>query len=195
MEKIGYIKKNELVLNNGINHISQLHNTTIRYGYRSCIEERLDVIQPVCAGVILTQDEKILTFKKHAKATSQNSPERNKTLLYIGGHIDLEDSQQTNEQTFINGLKREIIEELGIEISDKAISQPVVTYTPSTDKSAKHFGIIYPVFIEKATDFNFSDGNCQFVSIDALANIQGLEGWSQLILSMLLRNKTLEIID
>ena len=193
MEKIGYIKKCDLTLNDGINNISMLRNTPIRYGYRTYIETRTDVIQPVCAGVILTQNDKILTFKKHSKKTSLNSPERDKTLLYIGGHIDLEDSEQTNEQTFINGLKREITEELGIQINDNAIAQPVVTYTPSTDKSARHFGVIYPVILEKVIDLDFADGTCQFVDIDALSKMPEFEGWSRLILEILQNNKSLEI--
>ncbi len=193
MEKIGYIKKCDLTLKDGINHISQLNNSTILYGYRNCIEQRNDVIQPVCAGVILTQDNQILTFRKHPNTTSENSPEKNKTLLYIGGHIDLEDSEQTNDATFINGLKREIIEELGIEINDTAISQPVITYTPSTEKSARHFGVIYPVFIEKTIDLDFSDGTCQFISLDRLEQLPNLEGWSKLILPVLLKNKEMEV--
>jgi predicted NUDIX family phosphoesterase len=193
MEKIGYIKKSDLILRDGINPISTLDNTNIQYGFRNLIEERLDVIQPVCAGVILTQDNKILTFKKHKKATSKNSPERDKTLLYIGGHLDLEDSEESTHATLVNGLKREIIEELGLEIKDTAISKPIITYTPSTDKSARHFGIIYPITIEKAIDLNFSDGTCEFISLEDLANTPNLGGWSKLIVNLLIRNKNFEM--
>ena len=193
MEKIGYIKKSDLALRNGINKISQLNNTPIQYGYRNIIEERQDVVQPVCAGVILTKDRQILTFKKHKKALSQNSPEKDKTLLYIGGHIDLEDSEETNEATFVNGVKREILEELGLEINDTAIAHPMLTYTPTSEKSAKHLGIIYPIVIEKAIELEFADGECQFISIDELASLPNIGEWSQLILAILLKDNEMEI--
>ena len=37
--------------------------------------------------IYITQNDKILTFKKHSKKTSLNSPERDKTLLYIGSEV------------------------------------------------------------------------------------------------------------
>lgn len=193
MEKIGYIKKSDLTLNNGINQISLLDDTPIQYGYRNIIEERQDVVQPVCAGVILTQDRQILTFKKHKKALSQYSPEKDKTLLYVGGHIDLEDSEQTNEATFVNGVKREILEELGLEINDNAIAKPMLTYTPYTEKSAKHIGVIYPIVIEKAIELEFADGECQFISIDELASLPNMGEWSKLIMAILLKDMSMEI--
>jgi len=63
----------------------------------------------------------------------------------------------------------------------KDIFNPIVTYT-SSDKSAKHLGVIFPVIIESSLNASFSDGKCKFVNIDSLKNIDSFESWSEIIL-------------
>ena len=148
-EMIGYIDKNKISFENGLNSFDKIENEKFEFGNRSLVEENSSVIQPICAGVIITKDNKILTINKHSKATSEKSPERNKTLLYIGGHLDALDIDDSNIQTFVNGMKREILEELGFVVNDENIINPMITYTPITERSSRHFGIIFPIIIEK----------------------------------------------
>ena len=187
MEKIGYIHKNNLAFTNGLNSIDILKETEIHYGFRDIVEEQNDIIQPICAGVIITKDNRILSINKTSKSTSNNSPEKNKTLLYIGGHLDISDTSNSNIQTFINGMKREISEELGLEIKDDEIKNPILTYTPISEKSTKHLGVIFLIIIQNEFNLSFTDGNCKFIDISSVYKITNLESWSEIILK--------EIID
>ena len=187
MEKIGYINKGNLNLTSGLNSIDRLKNVKVQYGYRDIVEDRIDVIQPVCAAVIITKDNKILTINKNSKSTGKISPEKNKTLLYVGGHLDSSDESTSNMETFTNGMKREITEELGLEVKTFEVNSPILTYTPISEKSAKHLGIIFPIFIEKSFDTTFTDGKCKFVDIDSLNNITNFESWSEIILNEIVR--------
>ena len=181
MEKIGYIDKSNLILTSGLNSIDRLKDIEIQYGYRDIIEDRIDVVQPVCAGVIITKDNQILIINKSSKSTGKISPEKNKTLLYIGGHLDICDNSNSNIQSFTHGMKREIIEEIELTIQDSQICTPIVVYTPTNEKSERHLGIIFPVFIENSFDTAFTDGKCKFISIDNLNKIKNFESWSNII--------------
>ena len=187
MEKIGYIDKDNLNLTSGLNSIDRLKDIEIQYGYRDIVEDRIDVVQPICAGVIITKDNQILIINKNSKSTGKTSPEKNKTLLYVGGHLDVFDMSNSNIQTFTNGMKREILEELGLEVKDVETNNPILTYTPISEKSAKHLGIIFPIVIEKSFDTTFTDGKCKFVDIDSLNNITNFESWSEIILNEIAR--------
>lgn len=192
MEIIGYIEKDTFKDKDGFNSIETLQNYTVKYGYRPALEERDDVIQPICAGVILTQDHQVLIVNKSKASTGKNSPEKNKTLLYIGGHLDVSDDAQSNLQTFVQGMKRELLEETGLEIKDSNIFKPILTYTPISEKSARHLGIIFPVIIPKAFDTNFTDGKCKFVDIDSLKLINNFESWSEIILQEIIHKLDLK---
>lgn len=187
MEKIGYIDKNRLALKNGLNSIEILKDIEIQYGYRDIVEDRIDVVQPVCAGVIITKNNKVLIINKNSKSTGKVSPEKDKTLLYVGGHLDISDISNSNISTLKNGMKREILEELGLEAIDIDINEPIVTYTPTSEKSSKHLGVIFPIVIEKSFDTTFTDGKCKFVDIDSLDNITNFEPWSEIILNEIIR--------
>lgn len=165
MEKIGYINKSCLFLKNGLNLIEKLKDVEIQYGYRDIVEKRGDIVQPVCAGVIITKDNKILIVNKSAKLTGKKSPEKDKTLLYVGGHLDISDIANSNMITFANGMKREILEETGHNVKDLEINEPILIYTPKTANSAKHLGAVFPLMIEKTFDITFTDGKCKFVDL------------------------------
>ena len=187
MEKIGYIYKNNLVLAYGLNSIDRLKNIEIKYGYRDIVEERNDVIQPICSGVIITKDNKILIVNKNKKSIGVKSPEKGKTLLFVGGHLDISDSSNTNLQTFVNGMKREIVEEIGLKVKDIEISKPILIYTPTSEKSAKHLGIIFPIIIQNSIDVTFTEGQCKFVDVDSLDKITNFESWSEIVLNKIIR--------
>ncbi|MBO5394309.1 MAG: hypothetical protein J6A28_00170 [Clostridia bacterium] len=184
MEKIGYIDKSKLALLSGLNSSSQLNDVELKYENRDIIEQRNDVVQPICAGVMMTKDNKILVVNKKAKATGEKSPEKGKSLLYIGGHLDIADRAEANFQTFSLGMRREIEEEMGFALTNEnaSLKSPIVLYTPLTEKSARHLGVIFPVIIERSFDTTFTDGKCKFVDINVLSEIDNFEAWSEIIL-------------
>ena len=189
MEKIGYINKSEIHLTHGVNSIESIL-AEIQFGEREIVEEYSHVVQPVCAGAIITKTGKVLVVNKTAKSTGKISPEKNKTLLYVGGHLDSEDYTGCTYETLVHGMRREILEELGFKVKMEEIGKPIVTYTPTSEKSAKHMGIIFPVIIEKEFDTNFTDGKCRFFKIEELKSIKNFESWSEIILDeIILKNE------
>ena len=185
MEKIGYIKKDNINFNLGLNSIFDCNNC-IEFGNRFLVEHRTDVVQFICAGVIMTKDNKILVVRKRVGETSKDSPERNKALLFVGGHLDSSDMDKTTMQTFKNGMKREVFEELGVIFKDEQIGNPVITYTPTSIKDSKHMGIMFPIIINKPFNAEFSDGKCKFVDIAELNKINNFEPWSEILLKRVL---------
>ena len=182
MEKIGYFEKRFANLQEGLNPYDKLEKIKINFDDRNTVEERNDVIQLVCAGVILTKNNQVMVINKTKNVTGNTSPEKNKTLLYVGGHLDILDFSKSNLETFTNGMKREILEELSLTIENSNIKFPIITYTPFNEKSAKHIGVIFPVVIDSPFETTFTDGKCHFVEISKLTNIKNFESWSQIIL-------------
>ena len=184
MENVGYIEKNNLKLGFGKNDINDIIGD-IKFGCRDEVEQRADVIQLICAGVIFT-DKEILTLKKSKKQTGNNSSEQGKTLLYVGGHLDEIDNVNNFVNTLKNGMKREIFEELDYSVDERFVGSPLVVYTPINDKSKRHLGVIFPIKINDIFNADFIDGKCKFIEIGEVENINNLEEWSKIILKELI---------
>ena len=189
MEKIGFISKENLILDTGINLIDKLLDVNISYDDRDLVEKRNDLLQPVCAAFMTTKNGKVFALNKYDKVAGERSPELGKTLLYIGGHLDESDETTFNIEIFKNGMKREILEELNYMLDEKNIYEPLVVYTPNTEKSSRHFGIIFKVMLEHELDLICTDGVCRFVDIDELKNIENIDSWSQLIIENIFKEK------
>jgi predicted NUDIX family phosphoesterase len=145
IEKIGYLphvfsKK----LKYGINKIDLLDNQEIFFDNRDKVEAR-DFIQPIAIVVITnTKRTKALVVKKGVKRTSVDSPERDKLLVYIGGHIRLEDMRESTMSTLKQTLHREIQEEIGESITIGE-NNPFLIYTPDNAISRKHLAVCFIV--------------------------------------------------
>ncbi len=151
-EKVGYIHKSVTKsLSEGINNWSTIADRTLNYEKRSIVE-LADSIQPVPIAVFTNNERtKILVLKKNLKRVSKDSPEKDKVLVYAGGHIRLEDQHISGNDRFIdvirNTLSREIQEELGESITVN--SEPFLIYTPSyNERSAKHVAVCFIVTME-----------------------------------------------
>ena len=188
MEKIGYIKFDKTNLRYGINGFSQLMGS-INYNFRDLVEEMTDVVQPIPSAMIFTKNGKILAIEKTAKSTGEKSPEKGKTLLYVGGHLDEADKATDNLTIFKNTMLREIYEkdELGKDLSNAKIGNPVVVYTPISEKSKKHVGIIFPIELEK--EFEITSNNemktIKFIELSRVNDLPNLEDWSKIAFEFL----------
>ena len=193
MELIGYFYKKQLPLLTNDNPTTNLEDINLYFDNRDIVELRDETVQPICAAVILTKDRHILVMKKSNHSAGNLSPEKNKSLLYLGGHLDINDLKYTNLDTFANGMMREVAEETNLEINHNQIRKPIICYSPLTEKSAKHIGIIFPVVLEKCVDISFSDGTCKFIHFTEIDKINNLEPWSKIILENILpsHNKSL----
>lgn len=147
IEKIGYfdnaIKTN---LNIGITPITTIEKVPLKFGNRDKVEAS-DSIQPISVAVVTNKKrDKVLVVKKSSQRTPTDSPESNKLLLYVGGHVRSEDEKdgKTTIETIKKALKRELHEEIGESLSIKD-DDSFLIYTPESAKSKKHLAVCYVI--------------------------------------------------
>jgi predicted NUDIX family phosphoesterase len=217
VEKIGYFEDGlKKRLAPGWSAPSVLARPKLLFGNRNKVEAD-NKIQPIPIAVITNPARtKVLVTKKSVKRTSKESPERNRLLLWIGGHVRLEDKKvdagkhnglPSNLDTFERTLHREIKEEIGESLSARG-QLPFLIYTPTTLVSKRHFGVCYVIemdledkkfklvsdeFVEKK---GTSESGHVFDISKILSKSDQLEEWSILILEhvfgkKILRDRTL----
>ena len=138
---------------------------------------------------------KILAVKKKDSSVSRFSPEKNKLLLYIGGHIRLEDKSSNNPfDTFRRCLQREIEEEIGESLTLKKNKPDFLIYDMENPKSKKHLAVCYVItldlenktFSPTAEEFILKKGKSKsgrILKLNELRNlIPEMESWSKYIL-------------
>lgn len=142
-EKIGYIPMEVL---QDKNLLSSLKETKLLFGNRSEVEKDSKAVQPIPIAVITNKSrDKLLVVKKNAKKTDKSSPEKDKLLGYIGGHVRYEDNVKDDFfKTIQNALHREIQEEINESISICA-TDPILIYTDDNERSRRHLAICYIV--------------------------------------------------
>ncbi|WP_026704424.1 NUDIX hydrolase [Flavobacterium soli] len=156
-EDIGYLPQ-ELAnrLKEGVNDFSVLSAEILQFNDRDSVE-KTNNIQPIPIAVITNEDKsKVLIVKKSEKKAEKGSPERNRYLLYMGGHIRQEDKHNDENSlldVFKNTLNREIFEEIGESIYPKEIN-PFLIYNSDNPKSKKHLAICFTI---KLKDFEFKN--------------------------------------
>lgn len=158
MERIGYFDKidslmkiinsKQLISHNEINNVIPHLN----FDLRDAVENNSDYIQPIPIAVITNmQKNKILVIKKNKASASDNSPEKGKLLLYVGGHSRSEDIIKINSEDFLSvcktTLKREIKEEIGISVALNNLS-PNYIYTPTSEKSKNHLAVCFLITLD-----------------------------------------------
>ena len=203
MERIGYFEKNEklneVLLSQKVFDDNRLEKvlSTIKFDLRNKVEENFDFLQPIPIAIITNKKKnKILVIKKNKNEVSASSPERDKILLYIGGHSRYEDTTEVTSHDFISicksTLKREIKEEIGISIALNGI-QPFYIYTPTNERSAKHLAVCFFVPIDEegiklrldSNELILNKGKSKsgkFLTVDEICQEPELEQWSKMIL-------------
>jgi predicted NUDIX family phosphoesterase len=217
-EKIGYIN-NRITqeLNVGINDSKILTEYQLDFASRDKVEDSNNV-QPVAIAVITNkQRNKVFVVKKNLKRLDKKnpkkSPEFNRYLLYIGGHIRQEDKVEDHStclDTIKRALHREIDEEIGESVFPRE-TKPFLIYTPDNAKSKKHLAVCFVIEMD-FTNKNFklrtdefkkksrTSLNGKIVSIDDIVDIDGaLEPWSVQILKHVFnkdfKRKQLDLFD
>ncbi|MDL2236417.1 hypothetical protein LJC56_01080 [Christensenellaceae bacterium OttesenSCG-928-K19] len=153
MERIGYIAftpslKNQL-LTKAVHTYNEIKSciSDIKFDFRSDIENNGSALQFIPILVLTNSAKnKILTVKKSPKAITADSPEKDKLLIYVGGHSRNEDATQKDSKNFLavcrTTLGREMKEEIGIRLSLDDII-PFAIYTPTSSKSKQHIAICF----------------------------------------------------
>lgn len=156
-EDIGYLPS-ELAnkLNEGVNDFSVLENESLLFVDRDSVENTSN-IQPIPIAVITNEDKsKVLIVRKSEKKAEKGSPERNRYLLYTGGHIRKEDKYEENSSLldiFKNTLHREIFEEIGESIYPRD-TEPFLIYNSDNPKSKKHLAVCFIIILK---DFEYKN--------------------------------------
>lgn len=203
MERIGYFelsdnKKNFLTTKNIFSHEEmEMLRLDIKFDLRKRVECDANLIQPIPVAVITNKERnKILAIKKNKNAVSNDSPEKDKLLLYIGGHSRYEDMTEITSQDILSvcrsTLKREIKEEIGISIALNDI-EPIYIYSNDNDRSKKHLAVCFIVPIdEEGVKFRLDSQELvlnkgksksgRFLTLEELKKEQEFERWSEIIL-------------
>jgi predicted NUDIX family phosphoesterase/thymidylate kinase len=204
MERIGYLTPTDTNLSYLQQHrflkCQQFEFETIfgsiEFDMRSSVESNPSLLQPVPIAVITDKEKQyVLTVKKRKNAVSEDSPEKDKILLYVGGHSRAEDLTDINSKDLLSvcryTLHREVKEELGISISFDEI-EPYIIYTPDIPKSKQHVAICFIVERDDIDELKFridekelilnrgtsKSGTFQSVSELFQEESQNLEPWS-----------------
>jgi predicted NUDIX family phosphoesterase len=217
-EKIGFVSRNIVrQLKYGINDCAILSKYKLAFLSRDNVEES-DNIQPIAIAVITNRErDKVFVVRKNPrrldKKNPKRSPEFNRYLLYIGGHIRQEDQSEDHSNcldTIKRTLHREIDEEIGESIFPKEIT-PFLIYTPDNAKSKRHLAVTFVIEMDfenknfklRSDEFKKRSKrslNGKIVSVDDLVNIDGtLESWSIQILKYVFnrdfKRKQLDLFD
>ncbi|MBP5591540.1 hypothetical protein J6Y50_06795 [bacterium] len=206
MERIGYFPKNEeikdIFADKNVISFSEIKDKipNISFDFRDIIEKNNEFIQPISVAIFLSKNkDKILVIKKNKNATSPDSPEKGKDLIYIGGHSRLEDKTGSNTNDFLSickaTLKREINEEIGISIALDRVN-PVCLYTKSDDKSKQHMAICFILNIDEEIKLRLdpqelvqakgTSKSGKFIPINEIT-MDSLEDWSRTIIRDVLK--------
>lgn len=150
-EKIGFVPRRALDESLApvfrYNAIKGALNNNLLFDYRDKVEKNDDLVQFIPVAVFKDKSSyRFLTGRKALKAVSRNSPERNKTLLYFGGHVREEDGGLFHHPAAIEIMKqcmyREVKEEIGVDI-DAPDDNPFCVWVRDGSKSEKHIAIVF----------------------------------------------------
>lgn len=182
--------------------------------------EKMEYLHPIPIAVITNKERsKVLVLKKDSKSLSEHSPEKDRLLLYSGGHVRKEDSvldESKNgniicDNAMRKALSREIYEELNESITFND-SLPFTIYTPDVKGSSKHVAICYIAEVDM-DNMKFNPSSYEHVkkkgtsksgkifSIDELESFYNdFEDWSKLIIKHVFKrhfrtNTLLDFLD
>jgi len=192
-EQIGFIKWDEKSFDAfyGRFYDDFLESTKIYFGDRKKVEKEVD-FQPIACAVLLDETgEKVFVTKKSENSLDENSPERDKYLLWIGGHIRDDDIGNAYSSLDIikNALHREVKEEVGIDI--KINDEYSFIYTPTNPKSKQHIAVLFMIKVNEFIKFREDNlellpkyGNSKYGKFHAIAELDQIfkkddfEEWS-----------------
>lgn len=210
-ERIGYLSCSNLdeKLPITFSYASSIQNNlSLEFDVRSKVESSEDKVQLIPILVITNKKRnKVFVVKKNKKQTSEHSPEADKLLIYLGGHIREEDIIHSNgayeDILSIVGyaLHREIKEETGIDFFPlKDEIDPLCIWIRTNDRSKKHLAICHIMeanfdALKVKLDKNefITTGRTKSGKVFDLKDISShyneLEEWSQIILKEIFKHK------
>lgn len=203
MERIGYFPKNDDLISILTKKTVSFHSEIasllpkIEFDLRNNVENNDCLLQPLPVAIITNlSNDKILVIKKKKTAVSVNSPEKDRILLYVGGHPRFEDVTDLTANDFLSvcksALKREIKEEIGISVALNNIT-PFYIYTINNDRSCRHLAVCFLIPVDEDSiklhldshELVLNKGKSKsgrFLSLDDIVKEDSFEDWSKEIL-------------
>lgn len=122
-------------------------NICLSFDMRNKVEDDATKIQPIPIVSITNKSrDKLLILKKKEDSLGTRSPEKNKTLVYAGGHVRKEDNVDGESEDFLSVIKttlmREIYEELGLSFSPIEMN-PLFIWIKDVPRSKQHLAICF----------------------------------------------------
>jgi predicted NUDIX family phosphoesterase/thymidylate kinase len=165
---------------------------------RSQAEQDPNLIQLVACAFIQYRNQ-ILLFTKREVSSSQRF--HGKQMLWIGGHVTVDDLDPMEVADFRAGilrtLKRELEEEISFTFKDADFKGFV--YDQTHEKSMRHLGLVFRIQVDDPVVMSFLDRRTfreyagqelatEFVEIDAIKQrVKQFEPWSAEILHALFK--------
>lgn len=152
-EKIGFVLREMLSSSLDTvfryNDIKSTVDASLSFDFRDTVEDNENLVQFIPVAVFKDRhSNRFLTGRKALKAVSATSPEREKILLYFGGHVREEDGAIFNNPSAIEIMKqcmyREVKEEIGIDINASE-ANPYCVWVRDGSKSERHIAIVFLV--------------------------------------------------
>lgn len=187
-----------------INEISENGNVTdaiskkdIIVAQRATLEENPSFRQLIPYVSLMTNDGRYLTYTR----TKQGNETRlhKKVSVGFGGHMDAKDLHMTDdshidiEKTIVNGLKREVVEELGEDvyqiIKDKVDGFEVKEFIidNKTEVEEVHMALLITVVLDDAINVKSPDDSIiinGFLKADEIRQLEGeIEPWSDIVIN------------
>lgn len=200
VEKIGYFKRKDLAEFEERRYwnFSEFDAPPrIYYGPRDQVEADDALVQPVPIVVITnTSRDEVLVVKKKKSSLGTSSPERDRLLVYMGGHIRQEDNLRGLDETLSSiastALSREIQEELSLSLS-VVDDDPLCIWVKDDARSQKHLALVsvYEADFDHLTlrldDYEFvqKTGKSKSGRVFSVADLgtEEMEEWSRIIVA------------
>jgi hypothetical protein len=129
--------------------IRDVLNQHCKFDDREIVEDDISKVQLLPIAMLKDRSEfKFVVARKGKQATSDNSPELGKILLYFGGHVREEDKKLFNEKDLLGALHqclfRELKEELGVDVMIDG-GAPLCIWNRDGSRSDQHMAIAFVV--------------------------------------------------
>jgi len=201
VEKVGYFQREDLKRFEGRKHWTYGEfdpPPRLHYGPRDKIEGNLSVVQPVPVLVITNKvRDRILVVKKRFHRVGRGSPEKDKLLVYMGGHIRQEDNLHGPNETLLSvaatTLSREIQEELSLPLN-VTDDEPLCIWVKGNKRSQGHLAMAYLYeadfehisFRLDSFEFVQTTGRSKSGRVLPVADLrpEEMEDWSRIILTV-----------
>jgi len=157
------------------------------FNTRYIMEEDPNFKQIIPYVVVVNEKNEVLTYQRSPKSGEDRL--HNMYSIGVGGHLDenLENKTEAGMEIYLDGMIREIEEELGIKAHRNNFDIKATIYDDSNDVGKVHFGVVSLLRID-SKEFSHEGEmdilvNREFLTLDELLNRHdSLENWSKILI-------------